>query len=107
MRNFVALSISLLSSFAPCYAQSYQQGRILRWDTEAYGKHKTVSRNAAVYYVQVGKIVYQITCGTTKPEANLTSGQDVQCRIEKDQMFIPGEKGKDVKFSIIGSSEAQ
>jgi hypothetical protein len=91
----------------PVLAQSNQQGKILKWDIEAYGKHGNVTRNAAVYYIHIGNTVYQATRGTTKSDANLASGKQVQCRIEKDQMFIPDEKGKEVKYSIIGASEAQ
>jgi hypothetical protein len=79
--------------------------KILRWDTEAYGRHGNVTRNAAVYYVRVANVVYQVTRGTTQSEANLASGQRVQCRIEKDHMFTP-ENGKEVKFAVIGSAEA-
>jgi hypothetical protein len=107
MKRTVALLVLFLAFWAPLYAQSYQPGRILKWDTEAYGRHGDVTRNAVVYYIQVANIVYQVTRGTTRPEANLVSGQQVQCRIEKDHMFIPGEKGKEVKFAVIGSSEAQ
>jgi hypothetical protein len=102
----VGLFTAMLCVFT-VFAQSYQPGKILRWDVEAYGKHGHVTRNAAVYYIQVGSTVYQVTRGTTKPEANLNSGQQIQCRIEKDHMFIPGEKSKEVKYSIIGASEAQ
>jgi hypothetical protein len=91
----------------PVPAQSNQQGKILRWDIEAYGKHGNVTRNAAVYYIQIGTTVYQVTRGTTKSEAHLAIGKQVQCRMEKDHMFIPDEKGKEVKYLIIGASEAQ
>jgi hypothetical protein len=101
-----ALFVLILAFCVASNAQSYQQGKILKWDTEAYGRHGNVTRNAAVYYVQVGSVIYQVTRGTTRPEANLVSGQKVQCRIEKDHMFIPGEKGKEVNLSVIGSAEA-
>jgi hypothetical protein len=45
--------------------------------------------------------------GTTKSEAHLAIGKQVQCCMEKDHMFIPDEKGKEVKYSIVGASEAQ
>lgn len=92
---------------ATLFAQSYQPAKILKWDVEAYGKHGNVTRNAAVYYIQVGDTVYQITRGTTKPEPNLPVGKTVQCRMEKDHAFIPDEKGKEAKFSIIGAAPAQ
>jgi hypothetical protein len=91
----------------PIHAQSSQTGTIVKWDTEAYGKHGGVTRNAAVYYIQIADTIYQVTRGTTKPEANLASGQKVQCRIEKDHMFVSSGQTKELKFSIIGSAMAQ
>jgi hypothetical protein len=35
------------------------------------------------------------------------SGQQVQCRIEKDHMFVSSGQGKELKLSIIGSAVAQ
>ncbi len=98
-------AVILLASGA--YAQSYQDGKILKWDTEPYGKHGNVTRNAAVYYIQVGTTIYQVTRGTTKSDSDLASGRHVQCRIEKDHMFIQSEKQKEVKYSIIGTSAEQ
>jgi hypothetical protein len=34
----------------------------------------------------------------------LVAGEEVKCRIEKDSMFIRGEKGKDVKYRVLGAS---
>jgi hypothetical protein len=100
------LTFALLLCAVSVLAQSYQQGKILKWDVEAYGRHGNVTRNAAIYYIQVEKTVYQVTRGTTRPESSLSAGNQIQCRIEKDRMFVPDEKGKEVKYSIIGVSEA-
>lgn len=105
MRKGTLIFGTVLFAFVAA-AQSYQKARILKWDVEAYGKHGNVTRNAAVYYIQIDNTVYQVTRGTTKSEPNLSVGKQVQCRIEKDHMFIPDEKGKEAKYSIIGA-EAQ
>lgn len=107
MKKLALLFAAMLLASVSAYAQSYQEGKILKWDTESYGKHGDVTRNAAVYYIQVGKTVYQVTRGTTRADRNLETGQQVQCRIESDHMFIPGEKRKEMKYLIIGSSEAR
>lgn len=100
----VRVLTALLILAVPIHAQSSQTGKIIKWDTEAYGKHGNVTRNAAVYYIQIGHTTYQVTRGTTKPEAGLESGQEVQCRIEKDRMFVSNGQSKELKFSIIGSA---
>jgi hypothetical protein len=40
-----------------------------------------------------------------KPEAGLESGQQVECRIEKDDMFVSSGQIKELKFSIITSAQ--
>jgi hypothetical protein len=105
-KTFVLL-FSVVLFVASAFAQSYQQGKILKWDIEPYGKRGGVTRNAAVYYIQVANTVYQITRGTTKPDPNLSSGKVVNCRTEKDQMYFPGDNGKEVKYAIIGATETQ
>ena len=84
--------------------QSYQQGKILKWDTEPYSQNAHILRNGVVYYVQIDRTVYQITRRTTKPDTNLVAGQGVRCRVEKDRMFISAENGKETKYAIIGAS---
>ena len=107
MNNLFRFAVVTMLLAVPIHAQTSQAGKILKWDTEAYGKHGNVTRNAAVYYIQIGDTVYQVTRGTTKPEPNLGSGQQVQCRIEKDRMFVSSGQGKELKLSIIGSALAQ
>src|SRR5277367_399820 len=89
-------------------AQSPEQGTILKWDVESYGKQKQETRNAAVYYVQIGDQVYRATQGNTKP-GSLSSavGKQLPCRVKKDNLYITDEKGHQQKYSIIGVSKAQ
>jgi len=103
MKNLAAVVVVLLCSIS-AFTQD-QRAKLLKWDVEPYGRHGNVTRNAAIYYIQVGNTIYQVTRGTTRPESYLVVGKPVQYRIEKDRMFIPDEKGKEVKFSIIGASE--
>jgi hypothetical protein len=107
MNKLLRLAVLSMLLAVPLHAQSSQAGKILKWDTEAYGKHGNVTRNAAVYYIQIADTIYQVTRGTTKPEPSLASGQQVQCRIEKDHMFVSSGQGKELKLSIIGSAVAQ
>jgi hypothetical protein len=100
--------MSLIFVFTALAQQGYDQGTILKWDVEVYGKNKEASQNAAVYYVQVGTNVYRVTDGKTKPGPNAANvGKPLQCRVKKDHMFIVDEKGKELKYSIIGVSAAQ
>jgi hypothetical protein len=94
MNNLLRFAAVAMLLAAPIHAQTTQAGKILKWDTEAYGKHGNVTRNAAVYYIQIADTIYQVTRGTTKPEPSLGSGQQVQCRIEKHQCSFLSDRAK-------------
>jgi len=101
MRGFASLVwLTLLLSIS-VQAQSYQQGKIVKWDTESYGNTKFHPLTAVMYYVQVGHTVYRVTRENKKPESGLASGQEIQCRIEKNQMFVLNGQKEEVKFSIV------
>ncbi len=87
--------------------QTYRTGKILKWDTEPYSQSAHIVRNGVVYYIQVDKTVYQVTHRTTKPDTNLVVGQQVQCRVERDSLFIPGDRGKEQKYKILGASTSE
>jgi hypothetical protein len=100
--------ISLATFFLICAvtisAQSYQTGKILKWDTQPYAKNAHMVRNGVVYYIQIDKTVYQVTRRTTTPDTNLVAGQRVSCRIDKNQMFISVGNAKEAKYTILGAS---
>jgi hypothetical protein len=99
--------MALFVSGALCQ-QAYEQGTILKWDVEAYGKQKKETQNAAVYYVQIRENVYRVTQGKTKPGSEATNvGNAVQCRIKKESLYMIDAKGKESKYSIIGVSKGQ
>ncbi len=111
MKRRVNALFAVLMCAAAAFAQSYQQGKILKWAIEPRNHIEGTTYNQLVYYIQIDNTVYQVTRkGPTlhafKPDPNLSSGKLVQCRINKDQMFIPGEKGKEVKYAIIGEEES-
>jgi hypothetical protein len=112
MKRRVSLLFAVPICAAAALAQSYQQGKILKWAIEPRTHIEGTTYNQLIYYIQIDNTVYQITRkGPTlhglKPDANLSSGKAVQCRIDKDQMLIPNEKGKQVKYLIIGEEESK
>jgi hypothetical protein len=68
MRKAILLFAALLCAVT-VLAQSYQQGKILKWGIEPYGRHGHVTRNAAIYYIQIGNTVYQVTRGAYRRQA--------------------------------------
>jgi hypothetical protein len=108
MRPVMLLALLLFAtasaSSQTIHPQSYQQGRILKWDTQPYAKNAQMIRNGVVYYIQIGQTVYQVTRRKTKPDTNLVAGQNVSCRIDKNEMFISVGSGKEAKYTILGAS---
>jgi len=102
---FLLALLSLSGTSHP--QQAYQTGKILKWDTEPYSQSAHIVRNGVVYYIQIDKTTYQVTRRTTKPDTNLVAGQQVQCRVEKDSLFIPGDRGKEQKYKILGASTSE
>jgi hypothetical protein len=107
-KTFLLFASVILFVFPAVAQQAYEQGTILKWDVEAYGKQKQQTQNAAVYYVQIRENVYRVTQGKTKPGPEASSvGKQIQCRVKKDNLYIIDEKGKELKYSVIGISKAQ
>jgi hypothetical protein len=102
---FLFVLLSLTGTAHP--QQTYQTGKIIKWDTEPYSQSAHIVRNGVVYYIQVGTTIYQVTRHTTKPDTNLVAGHQLKCRVDKDSMFIPDDRGKEVKYRILGASSAE
>jgi hypothetical protein len=82
-------------------AQSYQTATILKWKMEPYSQSAHIIRNHIVYSIRIGESTYQIARRSKDVEMN--SGQQVDCRMEKNSVLIRNPKGKEIKYEIIGS----
>jgi hypothetical protein len=73
-----------------------------------YGKRRDITQNAAVFYIQIGDNVYQVTQGSTKPGVNASNvSKTVQCSVEKSNLVIIDDKGKEQKYTVIGVTQAK
>jgi hypothetical protein len=82
-------------------AQIVESGTVLKWESKSYSQSAHIIRNHIVYLVQVGDFNLQIARRSDKVE--MATGQHIQCRIEKDHIFVRDEKGKETKYDIVGS----
>jgi hypothetical protein len=85
---------------APMSAQTYEAGRVLKWESRSYSQSAHITRNQIVYWVQVSSATYQIANRRDKPE--MAVGQQVKCRVEKNHLFVLNEKAKETKYDIVG-----
>lgn len=76
-------------------------GTVMKWENKTYSQSAEITRNHIVYTVKVGDVTYQIARRSDKVE--FTKGQTVECRLEKNHMFVTNEKGKGEKFDIVGT----
>jgi hypothetical protein len=89
----------LLASFA--LAQSSSTGTITNWEAQPYSQSAGSTRNQLIYTVHLGDVHYQVT--RRRPTAELNLGQQVDCRVEGNYMFIRNRKGKEIKYEILGT----
>ena len=82
-------------------AQTREDGTVLKWEKKTYSQSAHIIRNHTVYTVRVGDHTYQIARRSDKVEMSV--GQQLECRVEKDHFFVVNEKGKETKYDIMGT----
>lgn len=102
MRTFVLLLFAVICAPAALAGgHSYQYARVLSFDTgQNLSKHAT--KGEVVYRVQIGATIYKATEHSKKPR--FAAGEDVDCRVQKDRLYLRKPKGGEVKFEILGES---
>jgi len=105
MKRTAFALIMLLSLFAFA-ADTYQQGKIVKWDNSTYAdkskKHPT--KNWIVYQLQTDTTTYSIARQKeTKPQ--LQAGEVVQYEIKKTtQINVIDASGKKHEYQIVGQT---
>jgi len=82
------------------FAQSWKTGTIVKWEVKAYSQSAHITRNRVVYSVKIDKTVYQITRNRDKDE--IATGQQVECRLEKTHFFVRDDRGREIKYEVVG-----
>lgn len=101
MRSIASLALALLF-ISGALAQSGQTGTgtVVNWEALPYSQNAHITLNHVVYTIHLGDVHYRIT--RRSPKAELNIGQQVDCRIEGNSMFVHYAKGKEVKYDIVG-----
>jgi hypothetical protein len=87
---------------AVALAQSYDSGTVVKWEKQAYAITALhPSGNHIVYSIKVGAVTYKVARRTAKVE--MAMGQQIQCRVEKNSMIVRDEKGKEMKYEVVGT----
>jgi hypothetical protein len=99
MRLIASLTLALLF-VSGALAQSAQTGTVVNWEALPYSQNVHGTRNQVVYTIHLGDVHYRVT--RRSPTAELNIGQQVDCRIEGNSMFVHYYKSKEVKYDIVG-----
>ena len=77
-----------------------REGTVLKWEHKTYWQSADITRDQVVYTVKVGDVTYQIARRGDKVE--FVVGQNVDCRVDKNHIFVVNDKGKETKYEIVG-----
>jgi hypothetical protein len=99
MRFIASLTLALLF-VSGALAESGKTGTIVNWEALPYSKSVNITLNHVVYTIHLGDVHYRIT--RRSPTAEWNIGQQVDCRVEGNNMFVRNAKGKEVKYDIVG-----
>ena len=105
MKRAVFALLLLLSTFAAA-ADTYRQGKILKWENSTYAAKKKEAKNWVVYQLQTETATYSIARQKeTKPQ--MQAGETVQYDLKKKEKVEGGDaKGKKREYQIVGQSAA-
>ena len=105
MKRAVFALLLLLSTFAAA-ADTYRQGKILKWENSTYAAKKKEAKNWVVYQLQTETATYSIARQKeTKPQ--MQAGETVQYELKKkDKVEVVDAKGKKREYQIVGQSAA-
>jgi len=94
-----------LSTFAIA-ADTYRQGKILKWENSTYAAKKKQAKNWVVYQLQTDNGTYSIARQKeTKPQ--MQAGEVVQFELKKkDKVEVIDANGKKREYQIVGQSAA-
>lgn len=100
---FALLITLLLASFAVA-ADTYQTGKVVKWDNGNYPDGKK-TKAWIVYQVQGDNLLYSIARHKeTKPQ--MEPGEQIQYHVKGNQMEVVNAKGKKNNYQIVGQSQA-
>ena len=98
-----ALLITLLLTTLALAADTFQTGKIVKWDNGTYPDGKK-TKTWVVYQVQGDNLLYSIARKKeSKPQ--MQPGDTVQYQVKGNQMTVD-DKGKKNKYQIVGQQQA-
>lgn len=99
------LLIFVLSAMAAA-ADTYRQGKILKWENSTYAAKTKEAKNWVVYQLQTDTTTYSIA-RQKETKAQMQAGDTVQYALKnKNKIDVIDAKGKKREYQIVGQSAA-
>jgi len=99
-----ALVITLFLTAFAVAADTYQTGKIVKWDNGTYPDGKK-TKAWIVYQVQGDNLLYSIA-RHKETKAQMQPGETVQYEVKGNDMTVINAKGKKTKYQVVGQSQA-
>ena len=105
-RTAFTLLLVLLVTALSWAADTYHQGKILKWEDSTYAARKKEAKNWVVYQLETDTGTYSIARQKeTKPQ--MQTGDIVQYALKgKDEVKVIDARGKKRDYHIVGQSAA-
>lgn len=103
-KTAVAIFLTLLLSLGALAADSYQQGKIVKWEKGTYAQNSKKMKNWIIYQLQTDTTTYSIARQKeTKPQ--MQAGEVVQYELKKNNhVNVISANGGKQEYQIVGQT---
>jgi cell division protein FtsL len=101
---FALLIMVLLTAFAVA-ADTYQTGRVVKWENSTYQQKKNKVGQWVVYYIQIDASTYEVARKKeTKPK--MQPGDTVQLAVKGNKATVINAQGHKEQYQVVGQAQA-
>ena len=100
-----ALLITLLLSCLVVAADTFQTGKVVKWENATYQQKKNKVGQWVVYYVQTDATTYEVARKKeTKPK--MQPGDTVQLEVKGNKATVINARGHKEQYQLVGQAQA-
>ncbi len=105
MRKIVyALLVTLLLSCLAVAANTFQTGKVVKWENSTYQQKKNKVGQWVVYYIQTDATTYEVARKKeTKPK--MQPGDTVQLEVKGDKATVINARGHKEQYQVVGQAQ--
>ena len=99
------LVMTLLLSCLAVAADTYQTGKVVKWENATYQQKKNKVGQWVVYYVQTDATTYEVARKKeTKPK--MQPGDTVQLEVKGNKATVINARGHKEQYQLVGQAQA-